>query len=91
MLGIPVLVQRKQIRLGTMRLRVQSLASLSELRIWHCCELWCRFQTWLGSLIAVAVAGSYSSNWTPSLGTSICHRCSPKKAKKKKKKIYLLL
>jgi len=25
-----------------MRLWVQSLASLSALRIWHCCELWCR-------------------------------------------------
>ena len=33
----------------------QSLASLSGLRIEHCCELWCRSQTWLGSRIAVAV------------------------------------
>ena len=24
-------------------------------RIWHCCELWCRLQTWLGSQVAVAV------------------------------------
>ena len=40
-LGVPVMVQRKQIRLGTMRLQVQSLASLSGLRIRHCCELWC--------------------------------------------------
>ena len=32
------------------------------------------------------VAGSCSSDSTPSLGTSISHRCSPKKAKKKKKK-----
>ena len=33
------------------------------------------------SAIAVAVvyAGSYSPDWTPSLGTYICHRCSPKK------------
>ena len=22
----------------------------------HCCELWCRLQTWLGSRVAVAVA-----------------------------------
>ena len=27
--------------------------------------------------VAVAVAGQYSSNWTPSLGTSICLRCGP--------------
>ena len=31
--GVPVVVQWKQIRLGTMRLRVQSLALLSGLRI----------------------------------------------------------
>ena len=42
----------------------------------------------LGSSIVVAVvlASSYSSSSTPSLGTSICHRCSPKKIEKKKKK-----
>ena len=60
---------------------VQSLALLSGLRIWHCCELWRRSQMLLGSHIAVvlAQAGSNSSNSTPSLGTSIWHRCSPKK------------
>ena len=36
-------------------LRVQSLALLSGLKIWHCHELRCRLQTWLGSGIAVAV------------------------------------
>ena len=43
---------------------------------------------WLGSCIAVAEvwASSYSSNLTPSLGTSICHKCGPKKTKDKKKK-----
>ena len=46
-------------------------ASLSGLRIQHCCELWCRSQMQRGSHIAVAVAqaGGYSSNWTPILGT----------------------
>ena len=39
-----------------MRMWVQSLASLSGLRIQHCCELWHRSQTWLGSHIAVALA-----------------------------------
>ena len=61
---------------------------LSELRILHCHELWCRLQTWLGShiVVAVAQASSCSSDLTPSLGTSICHRCSPKKANKNKNK-----
>ena len=35
---------------------VRSLVSLSRLRIPHCCELWCRSQTQLGSCVAVAVA-----------------------------------
>ena len=34
---------------------VGSLALLSGLRIQHCCELWCRTQTWLGIHVAVAV------------------------------------
>ena len=68
-----------------MRLQVQSLASLSGVRIRRCCELWCRSQTWLRSGVAVAVAqaGHYSSDSTPSLGTSICHRWDPKKKKRR--------
>ena len=54
--GVPVMVQRKRIQLGTIRLRVQSLASLTGLKIQHCHELWYRLQTWLGSGIAVALA-----------------------------------
>ena len=69
--GVPVVVQRKHIRLGTMRWRVQSLASLSGSRIWRCCELWCRSQMWLRS--GVAEASGYSSDSTPSLGTIVCH------------------
>ena len=66
-----------------MRLRVRSLASRSGLRIQRCRELWCRSQTRLRSCVAVAVvwAGGYRSNWTPSLGTSICLGCGPKKTK----------
>jgi len=57
-----------------MRIQVRSLASLIGLRIQHCHEMWCRSQMQLGSCIAVAMAqaGSYSSDSTPSLGTSIC-------------------
>ena len=34
--------------------------------------------------MAVVQAGSYSFDSIPSLGTSICHGCGPKKTKKKK-------
>ena len=55
-MGVPVVVQQKRIRLGTMRLQVQSLVLLSGLRMWRCHELWCRPKTSLGSHVAVAVA-----------------------------------
>ena len=48
-----------------------------------------RLQTRLGS--CVAVAGSCSSNSTPSLRTSIYLGCGPKKKKKAKKKDYQVL
>ena len=69
-----------------MRLWVQSLALLSRLRIRHCCEPWYKSQMWLesGVAVAVAVTGSYSSDSTPSLGTSICHGSGPRKGKKTK-------
>ena len=65
---------------------VQSLASLSGLRIRCCRELWCRSQTRLRfhATLAVVQAGSCRSNWTPSLGTSVCHGYGPKKKKEKK-------
>ena len=71
-----------------MRLQFRSLALLSGLRIWHCCELLCGSQKWLRSHIAVALVqvGGYSSNQTPSLGNSIHHRSSPRKGKKTKRK-----
>ena len=49
--------------------------------------LWavCRSQTWLG--FSVAVACSCTTNLTPSVGTSICFRCGPKKYAKEKKRI----
>ena len=57
------------------------------LRIWRYRELWCRLQMCLRCHVAMAViqAGSCSSDLTPSLGTSVCLRCGPKKKKKKKK------
>ena len=66
-------------------MRVQSLASLSGLRIQCCNKLQRSLQMQLEPSVAVAVveAGSYSSDSTPSLETSICCRCGPKKTKKK--------
>ena len=58
--GVPIMVQWIQILLGTMRLRVPSLASLSGLRMWCCHELWCSSQTRFGSSIAVAVVKARS-------------------------------
>ena len=70
-----------------MRMWVQSLASLSGLRLQCCLELQWSLQTWLGSRVAVAVmqASSYSSYSTPNLGTSRDHRYCPKKQNKTKK------
>ena len=66
-------------------MRVGSPASLSGFRIWRCRELWSRLYSRLGSCVAVALAqaGSYSSDSTPRLRTSMCRRCGPQKKKKK--------
>ena len=52
---VPIVVQQKRIQLGTMRLQVQSLASLSGLRILCCQKLCCKSQMQLRCRIAVAV------------------------------------
>ena len=67
-----------------MRLQIGSLASPSGFRIRHCHKLWCRLQTQLGSRVAVALAlaGGYISDSTPSLGTSMCYGCGTEEKKK---------
>ena len=87
----PLWLSGLQTWLVSMRMWVQSLASPSGLRIQHCSELWCRLQTWLGSGVAMAVASSCGSDSTPSLGPSICHKCSPKKQTNKQKITSLCL
>jgi len=54
--GVPVVAQWKRTQLGSVRMRVPSLASLRGLRIQRCHELWCKSQMWLRSRVAVAVA-----------------------------------
>ena len=75
-----------------MRLQVPSLALLSGLRIQRCHELWCILQTQLGSQVdvALAYASGYSSDSTPSLGTSILPWMRPKKKKKTKNYFNIL-
>ena len=76
------MVQQKWIWLVSVRTPVQSLVSLSGLRIWHCCELWCRrgldpMLLWHRPVAAATI-------WPPSLGTSICLGCGLKKQKTNK-------
>ena len=73
-MGVPIMVQQKQIWLGTMRLWVRSLALLSGSRIQRCCELWCR-------LSATAPIGPLA--WEPPYATDVA-------LKKKKKKIIAI-
>ena len=53
--GVPLVAQWKWIRLVSMRMQVQPLASLSGLAIQCCPELGCRSQIRLGSHVAMAV------------------------------------
>ena len=82
----PQWLSRLRTQLVSMRMQVQSLAPLSGLRIRHCCGTGCRYGSDPTLLWLWLWAGSYSSDSTPSLGTSICHRYDTKKQKKKKKK-----
>ena len=69
-------------QLVSMGMQVQSLASLSGHSSYAViCGI--GLQMRLGSGIAMTQTDNCSSNSTPPLGTSICHRCSPKKKKKK--------
>ena len=55
-LEFPLWLCGQQAQLASIRMWVQSLASLSVLTIWRGRELWCRLQTRLRSCIAMAVA-----------------------------------
>ena len=83
--GVPTAAQQKRICLVSLRTQVQSMTSLSGLRIQHCCELCYGLRTRLrsGGVVAVVQASGYSSYSTHSLGTFICHGCGPKKKRQK--------
>ena len=90
-LGVPVLAQQKQIRLGTMRLPVQSWASLSGLRIQRCHELWWWSQTWLRSGVAwlwsrpAATAPIQPLAWERPCAVALKRQKTKKKEKERKK------
>ena len=81
------MAQWKGIRLVTIKLQVQSLTSLSGLRIRRCCELWCRLKTWLRFAIAVAVAVAHRLVVVAPIGPlawePVYNGCSSKKQKTK--------
>ena len=79
-------------RLGTMRLWVHFLASLSGLRIWHCWELWLGHRRGLDPVLlwlwcrpaAVALIGP--PGWEPSYDTGVALKS--KKTNKQKIKAF---
>ena len=85
-LGVPLLLGRLKTQLESMRMPVQSLALLSELRIQHYCKLGYRLQTLLVSDIAglwcrpEAAALIWLLAWKLPYATGL--------TKKKKKDIY---
>ena len=70
-------------QLVAMRMRVPSLASLSELRILRCCELWCGWLWHRLTAVALILPLAAPPLSHPSLGTSIFQGCSPKTNKQK--------
>ena len=73
-LGVPIMAQSKRIWLVSLRMQVQSLASLSRWKILSCRELWCR-------LAAEALIQPLA--WEP----PYVQVCPYKKRQKKKKKV----
>ena len=63
-----------------MRMCVQSLASLTGLRIRHCSELWWRPKMWLGSRVAVAPISPLA--WEPPCAIGAALKSKKKKRKK---------
>ena len=55
--GVPIMAQQLKNLTSIHEDTGLTLNSLSALRIWCCCGLWCRSQTQLGSCVDVAVAG----------------------------------
>ena len=69
-----------------MRMQVRSLALLSGLMIQHSVGVvWVKDAAQIPCCCGCGVGWQLQLRFDPSLGTSVCCRCSPKKIKKKKK------
>ena len=96
-LGVPVVAQRKGIRLVSTRMRVGSLALISELRIWRCRELWCSLQTWLSLVLllhrpaAAALIRFLAQELPYAAGVALENKNQPSKQKKNWSKQSALL
>ena len=96
--GVPLEAQQKHIWLVLMRVKGPSLASLSELRILHCHELWCRSRSgsdpmllWLWCRLAAA-APIRSLAWEPpyATGAALKSKKAEKNDTKGKKLLFIL-
>ena len=63
--GVPIVAQQLMNPASIREDAGSILASLRELRIWCCLELWCRLQTRLRSCVAVVKAGSCNYQFDP--------------------------
>ena len=92
LVGVLVMVRWKRIWLGTIGVWVWSLALFSGLRIWHCCELWCRSQIaariWCCCGSGVSMAPIRPLAWEPPYAAGVALK--RQKDKKKKERSYLL-
>ena len=87
------MAQQKRIGLASMRTQVGSLASLSGLSIWRCCELRCASQKRLVSgvlwLWPAATAPFRPLAWEPPYAAGMALKRPKKKKKRKKKEIKI--
>ena len=80
----PLRLSGLRTRLVSMRMRVQSLALLSGLKIQHCHKLWYRLQIRLGSSVAVAVAQPAAAAPIPLQAQELLYAAGVALKKKKK-------
>ena len=72
--GVPIVAQQKRIWPISMRIQVRPLALLSELRLWHFCELWYRL---------AAAALIWPLAWSRPYATDVALRKKKKSSLKK--------
>ena len=94
--GVSVVAPQKQTQLASRRRQLQSMASLSGLRIWHCPEVWCRLpwgldptSLWPWSRLA-SVALIWPLAWELPYTTAAAIKRKTKQTNQKKKRcIYM--